>query len=200
MRFSRSLFGWRIGMMVEKMPDVPTAGITNETVDSFFVPFMDYDGAEYSVVINDLNHLRKVFGLCTFVILCNSEEQVADQWGGEITVGNYNVVGLDKLTFWDHMHMLQHTRCDWNFKSVVRVYSRRNWVLRMDEKLDDNGSQLKAAPVVKDVLRFGKCSFEHSDAHAAFMKERFGLDFPKLKRRDGFKSIGVIEYNTRRKK
>lgn len=181
-------------------PDVPTYGVTNETEDGYFLPFMDYDGVSYDKVLKDVRHMSRVSGCCTFVILVNSEEKIINKWGDEDVVGNYNVVCLDKLGCHGCEGAIWHTRCDFSFKAHAEGYPKRNHVLRMGAKFR-KGKVYKAEPKLKAVVYMprgkGRCPHEHSKAHADLVKELFGAALPKGLRFDRHEEVEFVQYSTR---
>jgi hypothetical protein len=185
----------KLAINLEKswIPDIPTFGVTNETEDCMFVLFNDYDDVEYDVVVKDIRHVHNVFGLCSFVVLVNSEHVQMDQWGTEKQVGNYLVFGLDRLSYWRCREAQSHMRGDYMHKKISQVYNKRNWVNRIGAKYgmkDGKAVEVKPEPEVKDVFLFkGKCHYQ----------EWFGLKIP-LRNMVDDGSIELIEYSTRRKK
>jgi len=127
LKIKTKLLGHNIVFYIGRNPNLATVGITNETPDSYFVPFIDYDDIYYDVVERDIKHIQSVFNLGTLIVLKNNEEKDVN---GQLH-GNYLVIGFDKLTFQQHWEMLTHTRCDRNYKAVPRYFKRRAWVLRI---------------------------------------------------------------------
>lgn len=189
-------FGRKIGINfgMSKKPDLLTAGIVNETGDGYFVPFIDYDHVEYDVIINDLKHLNKVFGFCWFMITTSSEEDVDDGLGGSKLIGSYQVWGIDKMTYQRHLEMLRHTRCDFAYRKIARVYSARNWILRFYKKEDlETGEIVRIEPFLKEIITFPNydkkrhdigceviyndkmISIDHSIEHINFYEKYFGI-------------------------
>jgi len=175
-------------------PKEPVVGITNETADCFYVPFIDYDRTAFDCVLKDLHHLHKIFGCCMFVILQSSKEEIIQNINDANLVANYHVIGLDKMIYHSHLEMLKHTRCDW--RNIYRrpPYSARNWVLRVSKKHD------KPAPEFVKLVKFSdKCSYQHSLAHLLWLQKMYSikelnystLDF------DANKDIEMIEYMTK---
>lgn len=204
---------FRIGNRVfgsHRMPDVKTIGITNETEDCWFVPFLDYDETEYRVVLRDLLHLNRVFGLCSFVVLVTDEYLQDTTWddgrrpsskqrGNGETVGNYLVFGFDRLSYWDCMTAISHCRCDRLYRKIANTYSKRNWVIRLAAKYGSDGEEVRPEPRLKEFVKFdGFCRHEHSGSFVDLASEWYGVRIP-LKNivKDG--KVEFIEYSTRKK-
>ena len=173
-------------------PHKSTVGIENETEDCYFVPFMDYDNIEYTKVQKDLVHLNKTFGLCWFMIITSGEQKIHEK-----TIGNYMVLGIDKIGFHEHMKMLRHTRCDRKYIQVADMYSARNWVIRIAAKVNPDKSISRVVPWVKEIIDFNNsCSYDHSYAHHGIYRKLWNI--PSLKRNwDKIESMSMIQYLTR---
>jgi len=187
-----------INLYRDKKPNLLTLGIFNETQDNYFVPFIDYDEVAYDKVVKDLKHLNSVFGVCTFVVMTSGEEEIKQVDGSSRLVGNYLVFGLDKLTFHEHYAMLGHTRCDsWFREAPVKRFSQRSWVLRVMPKRDMKGNIVRQTPTLKEVIRFGSCIHEHSNAHYQFYLKMFGIEQLKGLKFDKMEDIDDLVYQTR---
>lgn len=190
MRFQKTIhnfFGHSISIYLTKTPNIPTIGITNETEDSYFVPFIDYDNIAYEKVLADLRHLHRVFGLCFFLVLQSKNN--------EDNTGNYAVMGIDKLPYHLHKEMLTHTRCDSLYITTNSLLHRKNWVLRI------GGKGKREAPTLKDILRFNsKCKYEHSTAHREFYTKFYDIYIPENTfpscNWDKYHQVEIIEYQT----
>ena len=154
----------------------------------------------YDKVLSDIRHLHEVFGLCFFLVTVNSEENFVDEFNEEKVIGNYGVWGIDKLTYDQCCTVVSHSRCDFMMKKVGgKLYSQRNWVLRMAPKLGPGGEEVKPLPVFKSLVRFSGCRYEHSLAHLNFYRSYFGVK-AKVKNLDSFKNVEVVQYMTVDKK
>jgi hypothetical protein len=137
-----------------EVPDLITSGITNETKENLFVPFLDYDGVAYEVVKKDLQHIAKLFNLSGFIICASSEEVIETFDKSEKLHGHYQVYGWDCMEYHEHLDMLKHTRCDPQFVKVAPHYALRNWVLRITEKENLAGEKVRISPKFKEALFF----------------------------------------------
>jgi hypothetical protein len=193
-------FGHMLTFSMDRMPDCPVVGITNECENNRFRLFLDYDNINYEKVCKDIYYLNNDFGLCSFVVLVNSEMTKNEQWGGGKTVGNYLVFGFDVLT-WKQCHDMQKTtRCDWMHKMIACRCASRNWVNRISGKYRMENGRLKyfkPVPKVKDIFHFDnkECNYKHCKAQIDFFKSRFGVEL-NLKNLDRCKKIDIIEYST----
>jgi hypothetical protein len=191
-RFLSWVIGLRVEAIVTKAPNLYTYGITNETSDGYYVPFMDYDNILFQKVERDIIHLQKVFGLGTAVVLETSSRVSPN----EQEVGNYLVVFFDKLPYQKIFEVLEHTVCDVNYRRRNRGFPQKNWVIRVAEKVN-----IKSGEVTKRSPRF-KCTMNaptdyiQSDAHRMFLQKLFNCDI-ELQNLDNFKSLDLINYVTR---
>ena len=199
-RFAKRILGWNVGVFLHPAQALLTLGVTNETEDGYFVPFLDYDAVDYSRVLKDILHLHRVFGLCFFMVTVNSEENLRDEFNKEKTIGHYAVWGLDKLTYAKCLEVVRHTRCDEMAKRVGgRLYAQRNWVLRIAPKVDLRGNESRPSPKLKEIVQFGGCRFKHSKAHYNLYKTYFGAEF-QIGGLDRGSEIEQIQYMTMDKK
>jgi len=184
-------------------PDVQTCGIANETEDGFFVFVADYDGVALARVEKDLLHLNRVFGLCSFAILENSHTDIMGADGRVEPVGNYNVIGLDKLPFAVCEDAINHTRCDAAFAGHVRHYPQRNRVIRILEKVALKGKEtIRPAPKLLKIVKFPCVTcrgYYHSSAHKALISRYFGAVWGYMGRMDGLREVELVMYRTQRK-
>lgn len=189
---------------VDHVPDVPTLGITNECESVGFRLYLDYDSCDYDKVSKDIDHLHEVFGLCSFIVLVNNEEIQTNLWNEEKQVGNYNIFGMDRLTWSQCMLAQRHTRCDYLYKMIARRWSQRNWVLRVLGKYEIVEGKLigfKPEPALKEIIHFpGRCGFQHCRGQMNFFKEYFNIPDFGLKNWDNCRSVEFIEYSTLKKK
>jgi len=186
--------GHDIVFYIGRKPLVATVGVTNETSDNYFVPFIDYDDIYYDVVKNDVKHIQSVFDLGTMVVLKNKEQK--DEEGR--VFGNYLVIGFDKLTFQEHLEMLKHTRCDRNYLLVPRFYRGRNWVIRISGKylLTNKGvKELKSEPKFKEMF-YRKSKREGYRAMKLFVEKFFKVPNVKGYRWDESSEVEFIQYRT----
>ena len=203
MRGRIDILGRRLAFFVEKVPDVRTVGIINETEDCMFFPVIDYDNKSLDAVMKDLYRLHCLFGLCTFIVFENSSEYIENEEGGKVLVGNYGVIGIDKLSFHEHYRMLGQTRCDPRFREInsKKGWPHGNWVLRICEK-ERSGQTLKKAPKIICIKRFkGKCPFTHSTAIVDFISVWGGLAASghgplECGNMDGLESLTMVRYGT----
>jgi hypothetical protein len=186
----KKILNHTIGIHVVKHPELEGIGITNESDDSYYTPFFDWDGVDIKVVYRDLTHVARVFNLCRFAILCSSEEDFEGR-----RIGNYHAMGIDKMIWQDHRDMLRHTRCD-------RLYrwpptSLRTWVLRVSAKVDLNKEEFKKMPKLIDLICFNKnCKKDHSNAHIQFLRKHYKAKIPNNIKTDKYKDLEYCEYKT----
>lgn len=178
-----------------------TWGIHNETADAWFVPFLDYDEKCPEVYMRDLKKLNRMFGLCCFFVLMNSEEDFPDPINKQKLVGSYGVIGLCKNSFHMTHEFMRHTRTDRKYIRIPEIYSRGNWVRRIGEKRKLHTNEVvKVAPILKEIITFKPCFREHSLAHFLFMQKYFNIKnngfFRKLKF-DKNEDLEFIQYGTR---
>lgn len=189
--------GHYIGLSIVRKPELSCLGITNETDDTYFTPFFDWDDVELKVVYRDLQHVAKVFNLCTFVIVCSSEKEYTDPYQTK-KIGSYHAIGIDKMTYREHREMTGHTRCDKFYRRPSN--SMKSWVLRISAKYD-NGTKkpFTVKPHLVDVLCFNtKCKKQHSLAHMEFLRKYYKAKIP-ITNSDKLKNLEYIEYSTGKK-
>lgn len=173
-----------------KAPLTITFGITNETKDNYFIPFIDYDNIYFEKVLKDVKHIQAVFDLSDFIVLKTEEEK--DEQGREF--GNYHCICFDKCTFQEILEILSHTRCDPNYRRAWKFYKSKNWVLRIEKKYYSR--KAKDEPKLKCIIPNKpriprKCSY----AHYLALSKWYSL--PKLNLEwDGITECELIQYNT----
>jgi len=182
-------------------PELSVRCLTNETEDLMFVPFLDYDRVYYRVVLRDLQRIHKLFGLCTFVVTSSDEFATACDEPDLSFVGNFNVFGLDKMEFREHIQMLRCTRSDAHFwKNPIR-YPQRSWSLRISSRLDRSGRIERDAPHHFALVHFkDPCKREHSLAHWEFYRKVW--DLPNLNPKpkfDNFENLIFVDILAHRK-
>ena len=139
----------RLPLAVYNLPDKATVGVTNRTLDGYFVVFADYDSCERDVVVDDARFLQQHYDEGTMLLLCSSNEE---QMTSGKMVGNYHLVGFTKKLFPTVKEIIGLLRCDLHFKVGYR-YQQRCHVLRIGQKLDDNGSEIKPRPKLCSILK-----------------------------------------------
>lgn len=176
-----------------KRPVILTQGITNETQDGMYVPFIDYDQINQEKVIQEAKRLIRLWNFSGFVILATSEELTKDG----MAYGNYHLVGFDKIRYHDHLDMLYDTCCDRNFIKVPRFFRFKHWVLRIAPKCDEKTwSVLKKKPYIIGWIPGEQSGrYEQSYGHYEFMRKYYGLKPLKLSW-DKATAIQMIRYNT----
>jgi hypothetical protein len=193
---------YAFNMNRERIPDVPTLGVTNRTEDGFFVVFMDYDGVEWNVVRDDVIHAHRVWGLHNFVVLANETWENESQWGDKEEHGDYLLFGLDKMSYWQCMRVQSHMRGDRMHKRVGTAWAKRCWVNRIAAKYameDGEVAEIRPEPRVRQVYMFrGVNPYPVSRAFVTMFREWFRLRLPLKAEDDG--RVEVIEYSTIRKK
>lgn len=196
MKTEIKILKWVIGLRAEGIvtvaPNLYTSGITNETKDGYYIPFMDYDNILFNKVERDIIHLQCVFGLGTACILETSSTISPN--GQE--VGNYLVVFFDKLPYQRIFDVLEHTVCDKNYRRRNRGFPQKNWVIRVTEKIDMNTKKVtRRSPRFKKTMN-APTDYEQSDAHRDFLQKLFSCEI-ELENPDDFKSLDLINYVTR---
>ena len=175
-------------------PNLLSFGLTNETVDNYFVPFIDYDNIYYDTVLKDLRHIQAVFSLGPLILITSQQQKDANGF----VYGNYHVIGLDKLTYQEHLEMLKHTRCDRNFISAPTFYKGRHWVLRFSEKFyTKNGKVKRKKPIFKEIV-YNKPPFERKASYGHYLALRKLFNIPRLDLNfDKFTHTDMIQYQAR---
>jgi len=179
---------------VVRLPEVTTVGITNRTEDGYFVLFLDYDKVEYNVVRDDIDFLQKNYDIGTVITRITSSYN----YKGDVEVGNYHVVAFTKFTFPEIKEMLRLTRCDDHFKVAYR-YQQRCWVLRIGEKIDENGNIVKPFTLLREIVPF-KTKRVANRGFIEFFEKLDGVQLKKYfgKNIDNYTKIELIHYVTKR--
>lgn len=176
-----------------KKPAVITEGITNETQDGWYVPFIDYDQINYSKLRAEALRLIRRWQLSGLAVI-KTKEKVA---GDGTVYGNYHLIGFDKLRFHEHLDMLMETCCDRNYIRVPNFFRFKHWVLRIAPKIEEaTWKRLKDRPYLKEWIQgFRSRSYTQSMGHYHFMRKYYGLKSLALNW-DAGQGIQIIRYNT----
>lgn len=199
---------------MERIPNIPTLGVTNRTEDGRFVFFQDYDNVEWQVVLEDLHlltepiriapHPMMLGSLRNFVVLENDSWVNSNAWGEEEESGSYLVFGLDRMSFYQHSAHQAYCRGDSMHRRVGLRWHKRLWVNRIAAKYSMEGGELaevRPEPKVRLKLFLREPSpWEASKAFVDMFREWFGVRFPKHIRPHDDGSVEVIEYSTIKKK
>lgn len=176
-------------------PKLSTIGITNETEDRKFILFADYDNCNLEAVEKDALFLQKNFKIGNLIILASSPNYTNEL--GKI-YGNYHIIGFTKLEFPELLEILSYLRCHFHFKRGWK-YQYRNWVLRVSDKLDNDGKTIKTKPTLISVLP-SKTNREYSYAHIEFFKKNYNFELSNIKplvNTDLHEDVQMIRYVTR---
>ncbi len=189
-----NVFGRNFQFATMRYPNVLTFGITNETEDNFYVPFIDYDHTFYQKVLKDVKRLQNVLGLGTAYIFSSSPELEEKTIDG--VVGNYHVIMLDKLTYQDHVKMLGLTCCDYPFRRIKAAH--KSWVLRIYPKiLRKNGRMIKGYPMLKEIVRVSpEGKRVKSLVHYTFLRKFYRIPVSKVKFDRYVNDLEIISYTT----
>lgn len=184
-KFKIRLFNqWFIFMNVKK-PDKATIGVANETEDSHYVPFVDYDNINYDKVLKEGRLLINNFKLAGLAVICTGETTN----NGSIH-GSYHLIGMDKLTFQEHIDMLNLTSCDRNFKGVPSYYRFKHWVLRVYPKHNlYDWQKVRNKPYLKEFLAGKAGERGLSTAFERLLRVYYGL------KRIDFNSVGIHAFD-----
>ena len=184
---------------IQRVPPLYTIGITNETEDCYFVPFFDLDNIYRETAVKYIRMAQRDFDLSPALLLCSSKEGKDDQ--GRL-YGNYMAIFFDKLRYHDVMDVLRAVPViDWLSLKMPPYYRYKSWVLRMTDKIDEDGNIIVARPeYVCTVMPEGKryLKHKHSEAHYSFLSKLFNLKTLKLNL-DGYYELTFIRYNTKGK-
>ena len=133
-------------------------GITNATEDNMGVLFLDFDGVDYEVVLEDLYFLARRFKLPPSYVFMTKKN-------------NYHVINLKKFPNGDIPKLLRWTRCDHNYVNSPSLHLYRSYVLRLSGKV---GSK---KPKFKEIIgEMRNLNYEISKAHLDLLNKIY----PKL--------------------
>jgi hypothetical protein len=193
------LAGHLFDFHVQKLPPLYTIGITNETEDCYFIPFLDLDNIYREVALKYIHLAQREFDLSPFILLSSSGEQTDDVGR---TFGNYIAIGFDKLKYHDFVDLLRMLPVDELSIKMPRYYKYKSWVLRMSEKFDSAGNMIVDRPkYVMTIMPENRNYLEkhkHSESHFYFLQKLFKFRRFKLNL-DGYSELTLIRYNTRGK-
>ena len=205
MKLNLTFLKWYMSLGVIKKSNLLTVGITNETQDYCFVPFMDFDDIYEEKLLMNIGHIQSVFRFGPMIVGTTSETDD----GMDNVYGNYIVFGLDKIPHGMHEEMLYHTCCDKKYRVMWKALPQKNWVLRIAEKFKVNkdGTISIERPAVKlktIVYPHSHGIYALSAAHLKFLTNLFDisnliLDGYKIDNGDKlqFKKIVYDEFNNK---
>ena len=181
LKFSFSLFGRRFmfRFTVVKEPKVYTLGIASRCADGKHVIFLDYDGAKYEVVIEDIKALQEYYRLGNFYVF------VTDKKGRK-----WHAICLDKFWLKEAYEIISSSSCDEAFKTAPRLFEYRNWVLRTYPKGRKPKPQF--VTVVESPYEGLR---QQSTAHALYLRIHYGISI-QLKNPDMLTRLPFVKYKT----
>jgi hypothetical protein len=210
MRFNKwfdiKLFGkeYIFNIRGETKPTEFTIGITNETEDGFFIPFIDYDDIYYEVVVKNIKMLQREFGLGSAIVCYTTEDK--DENGR--VFGSYHTKFLDKMGYHDVFDILKLSLCDDMVFLTSKFHKYKALVHRISCRWDKNGKIIKQEPIFKEII-YNKPDgiWEHSYAHYKFLQKGYltlgdkeifkGYDFQDFECNfDNIQGLNIILYNT----
>lgn len=112
-----------------KVPNAPVNGYTSRTTDGWHVLFLDYDLKSPEIVMLDLMNLFKE-KLITHAYIFTTFEQ-EDELG---KCGNYHIICLDRMRYYDVFKLMEKTHCDSLHKDLAKKTRYASWVLRFTGK------------------------------------------------------------------
>lgn len=189
---SSRLIEIRLPFAVYRLPDKATVGVTNRTPDGYYCLFLDYDSAERDAVADDARFFQRNYDVGAMLLLCSSgEEEMAT---GKM-VGNYHLVGFTKFTFPAVRELIGLSRCDSHFRVGYR-YQQRCWVLRIGQKLDNDGAEIKSSPELCSVLE-STSKLEASLGMIELYEKLYNIRLKAHFRRiDSVPGVDLIDYAT----
>ena len=198
MNISFSMFGKMFGFNVQDVPPLYTVGISNETDDGYFLPFLDMDGIYFDALVRYVRMAQREYNLSPAIVLCSSGAGI-DEVGGAF--GNYMVIMLDKLKYHDLIDVLRFLPVDELSIKMPRYHRYKSWVLRMIDKTDSTGKVIVKKPEFVDVVYPEKRSRnQSSNAHYTFLKRLYGFrDFSADLNLDSLYGLTTVRYNTKGK-
>jgi len=137
-------------------------GFTNATEDNMGILFLDFDGVDYEVVLEDMTFLQRRFKLPPSYVFMTKKN-------------NYHVINLRKFPNGDIPKLLRWTRCDYNYINSPSLHKYRSYVLRLSGK---EGS--KKPKFVGMVGEMKNLNYEISQAHLDLLHKIYPK-IPKIK-------------------
>jgi len=163
-----------------KKPQI-VKGYSNVCSDGKGILIIDYDNVSFSIVEEDYLFIQKQFNLPPAYLFKTKED-------------NYHVVCLRKFNQSKIFEILQHTRCDDNFKSMPLRNPYRSYVLRLSDK---KGS--KKPKFIGIVGKRINLDYEISWGHIILLNTFFPnlhKFTPKYKNLDKSRTIKIHTYET----
>ena len=198
LRFARKFFGHLAEFHIQKLPPLYTVGITNETEDCYFIPFIDLDNVYQETAIKYIKLAQREFNLSPAILLSSSGEQ---KDSNDRVYGNYMAIMFDKMRYHDVVDLLRLLPVDELSIKMPRYYKYKSWVLRMEDKFDSNGDIIVGRPkYLKTILPENSdyLKHKHSEAHFHFLRKLFKFGLFKINS-DNLKELTFVSYNTKGK-
>lgn len=154
-------------------------GFSNITEDNHSVLFIDYDGVDTVVVLEDYKFIQNKFALPPAYLIQTREN-------------NFHVVCVKKFPHSLIPEILMYTRADENYKTMPLRSPYRSYVLRLSTK--KGSSKPFFVGLIGDMVNL---DFEVSSAHKRLI-ERLHLNVPKVpfKKEDGLSKVKLQRYET----
>lgn len=162
---------------VMKKPQI-VRGISNETDDNKGVLFIDYDGVDERIVLEDYKQIQTLFSLPPAYLFKTKEN-------------NFHIICLKKFSHAEIFNILSNTRADVNYKDMPIRNPFRSYVLRLSNK--KGSKHPKFVSLVGEVKNLDS---EISSAHLSIISKIYKLPKVDYQNKDGGKLIRFHTYET----
>jgi len=182
--------GLRSPIFLRKEPNTFTTGWLNSTEDGFFIPFLDFDGAGYEAVLEDVRFLQRRFDVGTMAVLVCDEQETPS---GAVQ-GHYHAVAFTKFTLPELKELLSFSRCDEKYKTMWERTPERAHVLRLTAKRNADGKEFRPSMKLKEIVFANLPKRIASGAHVKCFSKLFGVPLAPRFGIDGSESIAMVNY------
>jgi len=166
---------FRLGFsfLFQRLKNKEIVGITNRTKDGLYTVFIDYDGLEINLIIEELDRIQQDFNLSHFYLFRSSKKGI-------------HAVCFDKLPMRKFIEVLNNSSADYNFIQVPLKYGSKQWNLRISEK--------EQKPEYIGVKFSDKTYYNKSSALMDFFKERYNIFIDRENEDKLEKNIYICKY------
>lgn len=162
---------------IMKKPQI-VKGFSNECEDTMGILVIDYDNCDKSVVEEDFRAIQGRYGLPIGYLFKTKDN-------------NFHIICLKKFTQTQLYEILQNTRADENFKTMLLRNPYRSWVLRLSDK--KGSKKPKFLGLIGENKNLG---YEISSAHLNLLQKLYKLPKIDYKKKDNLKELRINVYET----
>jgi len=183
--------GWtmnKFSLIIIKIPDMPTYGITSRCSDLKHVLFLDYDFIERWIVEEELQILQDKYKLTPFYLFTTSEE---DSKVSNCKTGNYHAICLTKMPIKRIVEIQEGTHCDFRYKKMFMLSRYKSWVLRIKGK--GNRPKPKYLGLIGSSVHLNN---DVSTPHLTLLRGDYNVDYIPYRNKDKLTETYITTYTT----